>query len=170
MGSKQVVEALVSGGAATAGPPLGPALGPLGVNVKLIVDKINEMTKDFKGMRVPVKIIVDVDTKEFEIEVGIPTTTALIAKEANIEKGSSNPGREFVGNITFDQVLKISRITNQKLKLDDLKKVVLQVLGSCVSMGVTVDGEDPKIITRRVREGEYDDKIYGGGVSDESAD
>jgi len=162
MGKKQVVEVLVSGGAATAGPPLGPALGPLGVNVKLIVDEINERTKDFKGMRVPVKVIVDVDTKEFEIEVGIPTTTALIAKEANIEKGSSQPGREFVGNISFDQVLRISKIVNQKLGLPDLKKVVLQVVGSCVSIGVTVDGKNPKEVTRIIKEGLYDEKIYGG--------
>jgi len=160
MGKKQVVEALVSGGAATAGPPLGPALGPLGVNVKQIVDQINEKTKDFKGMRVPVKIIVDVDTKEFEIEVGIPTASALIAKEAGIEKGSSNPGREFVGDLTFDQVVKISRIINQKLEMDDLKKVVLQVIGTCVSMGVTIEGMNPKEVTAKVKNGEYDDKIY----------
>ncbi len=161
MGKKQVVEALVSGGSATAGPPLGPALGPLGVNVKQIVDQINEKTKDFKGMRVPVKIIVDVDTKEFEIEVGIPTASALIAKEAGIEKGSSNPGREFVGDLTFDQVVKISRIINQKLEMDDLKKVVLQVIGTCVSMGVTIEGMNPKEVTAKVKNGEYDDKIYG---------
>lgn len=164
MGKKQVVEALVSGGSATAGPPLGPALGPLGVNVKQIVDKINELTKDFKGMRVPVKIIVDVDTKEFDIEIGIPTTSALVAKEAGIEKGSSNPGREFVGELTFEQVVRVSKIINQKLELDDLKNVVLQVIGTCVSMGVKVDGMDPKEVTVKVKNGEYDDKIYASAV------
>ncbi len=162
MGKKQVVEALVSGGAATAGPPLGPALGPLGVNVKQIVDKINELTADFKGMRVPVKIIVDVDTKEFEIEVGIPTTSALIAKEAGIEKGSSNPGKEFVGNLTMQQVVNIAKIVNKKVKVSDLKKVVLQVVGTCVSMGVTVDNMDPREVTGLIKEGKYDDIIYAG--------
>jgi len=162
MGKKQVVEALVSGGAATAGPPLGPALGPLGVNVKQIVDKINELTADFRGMRVPVKIIVDVDTKEFEIEVGIPTTSALIAKEAGIEKGSSNPGKEFVGNLSMEQVVSIAKIVNRKINLSDLKKVVLQVIGTCVSMGVKVENMDPKEVTRLVKEGKYDDVIYGG--------
>jgi len=162
MGKKQVVEALVNGGAATAGPPLGPALGPLGVNVKQIVDKINELTSDFKGMRVPVKIIVDVDTKEFEVEVGIPTTSALIAKEAGIEKGSSNPGKEFVGNLTMNQVVDIAKIVNKKINLSDIKKVVLQVLGTCVSMGVKVENMDPKEVTSLVKEGRYDDIIYGG--------
>lgn len=162
MGKKQVVEALVSGGAATAGPPLGPALGPLGVNVKQIVDKINELTADFRGMRVPVKIIVDVDTKEFEIEIGIPTTSALIAKEAGIEKGSSNPGKEFVGNLSIEQVVNIAKMVNRKINLSDLKKVVLQVIGTCVSMGVKVENMDPREVTKLVKEGKYDYVIYGG--------
>ena len=161
MSKKQVVEALVSGGAATAGPPLGPALGPLGVNVKLIVDKINEKTKDFKGMRVPIKVIVDIDTKEFDVEVGIPTTSALIAKEAGIEKGSSQPSKEYVGELSFDQVLKISEVINQKLSLLDLKKVILQIVGTCSSMGVKIDSLDPKEVTMKIKNGEYDDKIYG---------
>jgi len=160
MGKKQVIDVLVSGGEATAGPPIGPALGPLGLNVKMVVDKINELTKDFHGMRVPVKIIVDVDTKEFDIEVGIPTVSALIAKEAGIEKGSSMPGREYIGNLTFEQVVKISKIINQKLMLKDLKSVVLQVIGTCVSMGVTVEGKNPKDVTQEVKEGLYDDRIY----------
>lgn len=161
MGKKQVVEALVNGGVATAGPPLGPALGPLGVNVRLIVDKINEKTQSFKGMRVPVKVIVDIDTKEFEVEVGIPTASALIAKEAEIEKGSSTPEKEYVGELTFDQVLKISDVINQKLFLPDLKKVILQIVGTCLSMGVKIDGLDPKEVTTKIKSGEYDDKIYG---------
>jgi len=70
MVEKKTVEVLVSGGQATAGPPLGPALGPLGVNVLAIVNKINELTKDFSGMKVPVKVTVDPETKEFEITVG----------------------------------------------------------------------------------------------------
>jgi len=162
MGRKQVVEALISGGAATAGPPLGPALGPLGVNVLEVVNKINEKTQDFKGLKVPVKVIVDVETKEFEIEVGIPPTSALIAKEAGIEKGSSNPGSDMVGNITFEQLIKIAKIVNQKIGLKDLKKVILQVVGTCVSMGVTIDGLNPREVTRKIKNGEYDDKIYGG--------
>jgi large subunit ribosomal protein L11 len=69
MVEKKNVDLLVSGGQATAGPPLGPALGPLGVNVMMIVNRINELTKDYSGMRVPVKVTVDLDTKEFEVTV-----------------------------------------------------------------------------------------------------
>ncbi|HDJ50955.1 MAG TPA: 50S ribosomal protein L11, partial [Thermoprotei archaeon] len=82
---KQVIEVLVEGGKATPGPPLGPALGPLGVNVAQVVKAINEATKEFEGMKVPVKVIVDVATRQFEIEVGLPPTSALILKELGIE-------------------------------------------------------------------------------------
>ena len=63
----QTIEQLVEGGKATAAPPLGPALGPLGVNIGQVVAEINKKTESFKGMQVPVKVIVDGDTKEFSI-------------------------------------------------------------------------------------------------------
>ena len=90
MGEKKSISALVSGGEASAGPPLGPALGPMGINVLQVVNTINEKTMDFHGMKVPVRVEVDPETKKFTVEVGIPPTTALIAKEANITKGSGN--------------------------------------------------------------------------------
>ena len=86
----EVVEVLVAGGKATAGPPLGPALGPLGINVKAVVDEINKKTATFNGMQVPVKIVVDAK-KNFTITVGIPPVTALIKKEAGIEEVPQSP-------------------------------------------------------------------------------
>jgi len=157
MGEKKTIEALVPGGQATAGPPLGPALGPLGVNVMAIVNKINELTKDFGGMKVPVKIIVDVDTKEFEIEVGTPTTSALIVKELGIEKGSGDPGKQKVGNLTIQQVIKIAKMKRSELLAKNLKKAAKEILGSCVSMGVTVEGKDPREVQREIDEGKYDE-------------
>ena len=74
-------------GKATPGPPLGPALGPLGVNVVQVVAKINEKTKAFEGMKVPVKVIVDPKTKTFEIKVGTPPTSALLVKEIRLRRG-----------------------------------------------------------------------------------
>ena len=157
MGEKKTIEALVPGGQATAGPPLGPALGPLGVNVMAIVNKINELTKDFGGMKVPVKIIVDVDTKEFEVEVGTPTTSALIVKELGIEKGSGDPGKQKVGNLTIQQVIKIAKMKSSELLAKNLKKAAKEILGSCVSMGVTVEGKDPREVQREIDEGKYDE-------------
>ncbi len=106
MEQKKSISALVSGGEASAGPPLGPALGPMGINVLQVVNTINEKTKEFHGMKVPVKVEVDPDTKKFNVEVGVPPTTALIAKEANISKGSGTAGKDFVGNISMEAIVK----------------------------------------------------------------
>jgi len=149
----QVVEVLVEGGKASPGPPLGPALGPLGVNIGQVVVKINELTKDYAGMTVPVKVIVDPKTKKFEIEVGTPPTSALIKKELGIEKGSSDPRKQKVGDLKLEQVIKIARMKKDNSLSYTLKGVVLEVLGACVSMGVTVEGKDPREIQKLIKEG-----------------
>jgi large subunit ribosomal protein L11 len=156
---KKVVEALVAGGQATAGPPLGPALGPLGVNVLSIVNKINEVTKDYAGMKVPVKVIVDTETKQFEVTVGTPTASALIVSELKIEKGSGSPKTTKVGNLTMDQILKIARMKTPELLSPNLKMAVKEIIGTCVSMGVTVESKDPKDVQKEVNEGKYDDLL-----------
>jgi len=156
------VDVLVKGGEATAGPPIGPALGPLGVNVPAIVNKINEATKDYAGMRVPVRIIVDIETKVFNIEVGIPTTAALILRELKSEKGSGKAGSEFIGELSFDSIVKIARIRRPKSLAKSLKGVVKEVLGTCVSMGVKVDGKHPKEVIEEVNKGVYDEVIGEG--------
>jgi large subunit ribosomal protein L11 len=160
LADKKVVELLVSGGQATAGPPLGPALGPLGVNVMMIVNRINELTKDYAGMKVPVKVAVDPETKEFEVSVGTPTASALIVSELKIEKGSGTPNTAKVGNLTMEQVLRITKIKRHELLAKDLKLAAKEVLGSCVSMGVTVDGKDPREVQKGIDDGTYDE-IFG---------
>ena len=110
MGDKQTISSLVTGGEASAGPPLGPALGPLGVNIMEVISAINEKTNDFKGMKVPVTVSVDTDTKEWDIEVGILSASALILKEANITKGSGTSGTEWVADIGIDAVVKVANV------------------------------------------------------------
>jgi len=157
MVEKKVVEALVNGGQATAGPPLGPALGPLGVNVVAIVNKINELTSSYAGMKVPVKIIVDPETKTFEVSVGTPTTSALIVSELKIEKGSGTPNTAKVGDLKMQQVLNIAKIKRIQLLGKTLKDAAKEVLGSCVSMGVTIEGNDPRQVQKDIDEGKYDE-------------
>jgi large subunit ribosomal protein L11 len=156
MSEKKVVEALVSGGQATAGPPLGPALGPLGVNVLAIVNKINEITMHYSGMKVPVKIIVDTETKEFEVSVGTPTTSALIVSELRVEKGSGKPNTEKIGNLSMEQVMRIAKVKGTELLAKNLKTAVKEVLGSCVSMGVTVEDKDPREVQKEIDEGKHE--------------
>jgi large subunit ribosomal protein L11 len=159
MADKKVVELLVNGGQANAGPPLGPALGPLGVNVMAIVNRINELTKDYSGMKVPVKVIVDPDTKQFEVTVGTPTTSALIVSELKIEKGSGTPSTQKVGDLTIDQVIRIAKMKRSELLSRTLKGATKEILGVCVSMGVTTEGKDPREVQRDLDEGKYDEML-----------
>ena len=150
----EVVEVLVAGGKATAGPPLGPALGPLGINVKAVVDEINKKTGSFNGMQVPVKIVVDAK-KTFTVTVGIPPVTALIKKEAGIEKGSAEPNVKLVGNLPIEAAVRIASMKLENMLSYELKTAVKEVIGTCVSMGVTVDGKRPKEVLAAIADGKY---------------
>jgi len=149
------VEVLVEGGKASAGPPLGPALGPLGVNVGEVVKKINEVTKDFQGMKVPVKVLVDPATKNFELKVGTPPASALIMKRAGIEKGAGDENP--VGNITMKDVVEIAKMKKNDLLGKDLKAKAKEIIGTCISMGVTIEGMKGKEIIKKIEEGAYEE-------------
>jgi large subunit ribosomal protein L11 len=149
------VEALVEGGKATAGPPLGPALGPTGVNTGEVLAKINEKTKAFAGMKVPVKVTIN-DNKTFEIKVGTPPMSALVKSELGLASGSSNARTTKVANMTLDQAKKIADMKKDDLLGADMKARVLEVAGNCVSVGVTIDGKDPKVFQKDVKAGMYD--------------
>ena len=153
-----VVEALVPGGTATPGPPLGPSLGPLGVNVKAIIDKINEQTKAFSGMQVPIKIIVD-DKKQFTIQVGTPPTSALIKKELGVETGSGTPNTKIIGNLTVKQAVKIAHMKKSDTLSKTLKGAVKEVVGSCVPLGVTFEGLKPKEAIAAINSGKFDSDL-----------
>ncbi len=145
---------LVEGGKATPGPPLGPALGPLGVNIGKVVAEINKATAKYAGMIVPVILHIDDVTKEIRVEVGTPPTSALILKELGKEKGSGAAGKESIGSLKLEQVIKIAKIKMEGMNTANLKSAVKQVLGTCVSMGVLVEGKDPREIIRAIDAGE----------------
>jgi large subunit ribosomal protein L11 len=157
MGDKKTISALVNGGEASAGPPLGPALGPLGVNVLQVVNSINEKTKDFPGMKVPVKVEVDVATKKFTVEVGVPPTAALIVKEAGVAKGSGTAGTNYAGNIDMKSAIKIAKMKIDSSYAKDIEGAVKEVIGSCQSIGMTIEGKPAKQIYSEVSAGKYDE-------------
>ena len=159
MGDKQSISSLVTGGEASAGPPLGPALGPMGVNIMEVISAINEKTNDFKGMKVPVTVNVDVDTKKWEIEVGIPSASALILKEANIQKGSGTSGTEWVADIGFESVVKVSNVKLEPSYASELKSVAKQVIGTCQCLGIKIEGKTPKQVTTEINSGKWDEKL-----------
>jgi len=159
MGDKQTISAIVTGGEAAAGPPLGPSLGPMGVNILQVIEGINEKTKEFKGMKIPVTVSVDADTKKWEIEVGIPSASALLLKEAGIQKGSGTSGTEWVGEITADSIAKVANVKLESSYATSLKSVAKQIVGTCGSLGIKIDGKTPKEFTVEVNEGKWDNKF-----------
>tara|TARA_B110000014_G_scaffold178264_1_gene127859 strand:- start:3359 stop:3850 length:492 start_codon:yes stop_codon:yes gene_type:complete len=159
MANTQNISSLVTGGEASAGPPLGPALGPMGVNIMEVINAINEKTNDFKGMKVPVTVIIDSDTKKWQIEIGIPSASALILKEANIQKGSGTSGTEWVGDIGIDSVVKVSNVKLESSYASELKSVAKQVIGTCQCLGIKIEGKTPKEITTEINDGKWDEKL-----------
>jgi large subunit ribosomal protein L11 len=157
MGDKKTVSALVNGGEASAGPPLGPALGPIGVNILQVVNTINEKTKDFPGMKVPVKVEVDTTTKQFTVEVGVPPTAALIIKESGVTKGSGTAGTSYAGDITMETAIKIAKMKIDSSYANDIQGAVKEVIGSCQSIGMTIEGKPAKNIYSEVSAGKYDE-------------
>jgi large subunit ribosomal protein L11 len=158
---EKTINAIIDGGHATAGPPLGPALGPLGVNAGQVIAKINEETKGFAGMKVPVKVIVNTENKSFRIEIGAPPTSELLKKAANAEKGAGN--REaWAGDITIEQVVEIARSKSNSLG-KTVKDKTKEVCGSCTSIGIKINGKIPKEIIREIDEGKHDSLFSNKG-------
>lgn len=159
MGTTKTFNFLIDGGKATGGPPIGPTLGPTGLNILQVVNSINDKTKDFEGMKVPVKVITDPDTKEFEVEVGVPTTTALIVKELHLEKCSANAKAEKVGDLNIDAAIRIAKTRYPLSVARSLKSCLKEILGTCVSIGVTIAGKDPREVQKEIDAGTYDETI-----------
>ena len=159
MGDKQKISSLVTGGQASAGPPLGPALGPMGVNIMQVIEAINEKTKDFEGMKVPITVSVDTETKKWEIEIGIPSAAALVLKEAGIQKGSGTSGTEWVADVGIDTIVKVAKTKLDSSYATSLKSVAKEIIGTCLCLGIKIEGKTPKEITVEINEGKFDDKL-----------
>ncbi len=158
----ETIEVLIEGGKATAAPPLGPALGPLGVNIGQVVAEINKKTESFKGMQVPVKVMVDKETKEFTITVGTPPVSSLVKKEAGIEKGAGNPLQDKVADIKIEQIIKIAKMKEDSLLGKDNFACIKEILGTCNSMGVMVEGKSAKDLIKDVDGGAFKKEIETG--------
>ncbi|MEM3670456.1 MAG: 50S ribosomal protein L11 [Thermoprotei archaeon] len=159
MGKVKVLKFLVPAGKANPGPPIGPALGPTGVKTPQVVQKINEETKKYSGMSVSVNVKIDVETKEFGVEVLEPSVSTLLMKKVGAEKGPGTPHTTKIGNVSFADVVQISKDKLKLMNTDSLKAAVKSVLSICRSIGITVDGQDPKDLLQKVSAGELDEKI-----------
>jgi len=154
----ETIEVLVPGGQANPGPPLGPDLGPTPVDVQAVVDQINDQTAAFDGTEVPVTIEYEEDGS-FDIEVGVPPTAALIKDEAGFETGSGEPHEEFVADLSIEQVKTIAEQKHPDLLAYDTRNAAKEIVGTCASLGVTIEGDDAREFKEKVDAGEYDDVL-----------
>lgn len=154
------ISVLIEAGKATASAPLGPALGPLGVNIGQVVADINKKTQPYAGMKIPVKVIIDSATKAVEIEVGSPPTSAIIRKELGIAKGAADPKADVAGNITLEQVKKVAEMKMGVSGAVSLKSVAKEIIGACQSMGITVEGKKARAMQREIAAGKHD-AVFG---------
>ena len=153
------IKLLVEGGAMQPGPALSQKLGPAGINIGQVISKVNEATKDFKGLKVPVELDVDTGTKQFEVKVFSPPTSELLKKELGLEKASGNQLKMQVGNISIEQVISIAKQKMPNLLANDLKAAVKSVIGTCTSAGIIVENKLASEVGRDVDEGKYDEEI-----------
>ncbi len=157
--SKEKIQLMIEGGKATPTPEISQKIGPLGMNLNGIINSINEKTSEFKGMKIPVKIIIDTKNKNFELEIGTPPTAELIKKEAALEKGSGTPNKEKLSNLSIEQVIKIALMKKDGMLANNLKSAVKNVVGSCNSLGVLIEGKIGKEINKDIDSGIYNTQI-----------
>jgi large subunit ribosomal protein L11 len=124
-----------------------------------IIKAINDKTADFEGMKVPVTVSVDTKTKKWEVTVGIPSASALLLKEAGIQKGSGTSGSTWVGDIKVDSIVKVAKAKLESSYATTIKSVAKEVAGTCVSLGIKIEGKSPKEFAADVNAGKYDDKL-----------
>ena len=154
-----IIKILAEGGEMKPGPALSQKLGPAGIPINSVIQKVNEATKDMKGMKVPVELDVNPSTKEFVIRVFSPPTSELIKKEIGIEKGSGQQKNIKIANVSIEQIISVTKIKFPNLLCKSMKSAVKTVIGSCLSLGILIENKSPQEMIREIDEGKYDPEI-----------
>lgn len=128
----------IPAGQANPSPPVGPALGQKGVNIMEFCKQFNAKTADKAGLIIPVVITVFVD-KSFTFITKTPPAAVLLKKVLNLEKGSAEPNKVKVSNVTWDQLKEIAEAKMEDLNANDIDNAARMIAGTARSMGITVD-------------------------------
>lgn len=153
------IKLLVDGGSMKPGPALSQKLGPLGIPVNNVITKVNEATKSFEGIQVPVELNVDPSTREFEIKVFSPPVSGLLKKELGIEKGSGAQKKVKIANASIEQIISIAKTKFPNLLCKDFKSAVKTIVGTCVSLGILIENKPASEVENEIDEGKYDKEI-----------
>src|SRR3989344_5031879 len=153
------IKLLVDGGSMQPGPALSQKLGPAGINIGQVIQKVNDSTKNFKGMKVPVEIEIDVGKNEIEVKVFSPPVAELLKKELKIEKGSGMQKKLQVANASIEQIISVAKTKFPNMLCRNLKAAVKSIIGTCVSLGILVEGKPASEIEEEIDAGKYDSEI-----------
>ena len=134
----------IKGGAANPSPPVGPALGSNGVNIMDFCNQFNARTQDKAGKVLPVIITVYSD-KSFDFVVKQPPVAIQLKEAAKVQKGSAQPNRDKVGQVTWDQVREIAQDKMPDMNCFTLEAAMRMIAGTARSMGINVVGEFPNM-------------------------
>ncbi len=137
-----VIKLQIRGGQANPSPPVGPALGAKGVNIMEFCKKFNAKTQDKTGKVIPVIITVYSD-KSFDFVTKTPPAPIQLLEAAKLKGGSSEPNREKVGAVTWDQVKTIAEDKMEDLNAFTVESAMKMVAGTARSMGINVKGQFP---------------------------
>lgn len=157
--TKEKIELMVEGGKAVATPAVAQKLGPLKINISGVLSEINKKTDSFKGIQVPVKIIIDKSTKAFNIEVGTPPTSELIKKELGLEKGAAEPNKNKIANLSIEQIIKIAKMKKDSMYTEKMVSAVKCVIGTAHSMGILVEGKMAPDLVPKIAGGKFKKEI-----------
>ena len=127
----------IEAGKANPAPPVGPALGPSGINIMQFCKEFNEKTAKDAGTIFPVVLTVYQD-KSFEFITKTPPAPVLLKKAANLQKASGKPHKEKVGKVTMAQVEEIAKLKMADLNAASLESAVSMIKGTARSMGIVV--------------------------------
>ena len=153
------VKLLAEGGNMKPGPALSQKLGPLGININNVIQKVNEATAEFKGLTVPVELDIDAGTKEFSVTVFSPPVSGLLKKEIGVAKGSGEQKKYQVANLSIEQIISVSKAKFPTMLCNDLESAVKTVVGGCVSLGVLIEGKPAVEVAQELNEGKYSKEI-----------
>ena len=134
----------IKGGAANPSPPVGPALGSKGVNIMDFCKQFNARTQDKAGKVLPVIITVYSD-KSFDFVVKQPPVAVQLKEATKVQKGSAQPNRDKVGQVTWDQIREIAQDKMPDMNCFTLESAMRMVAGTARSMGISVVGEFPNM-------------------------
>ena len=129
----------IKAGQANPAPPVGPALGQHGVNIMDFCKSFNALTQDKMGDVIPVEITVYAD-RSYTFITKTPPAAKLILKAAKVGKGSGEPNRDKVGEVTEADIRSIAEVKMPDLNANTIEQAMMMIKGTCVSMGIEVKG------------------------------